>query len=175
MFRLFYIQKFWRYRFKKLLMEQKRVYMGLGSNTGNKKENLMRAIENLSLALGSPAALSSIIESEPWGFESKNSFLNCVAAFDTHLCPTRLLDIIENIERQMGRTTKSTNGQYSDRPIDIDILFYGNESINTERLTIPHPLLHKRDFVLIPLYEIAPRLIHPLQQKSIEELLSDIS
>ena len=156
-------------------MGQEKVFLGLGSNTGNKNENLMRAIENLSLALGSPATLSSIIESEPWGFESKSSFLNCVAAFDTALSPTGLLDIIESIEKQLGRTKKSTKGQDSDRPIDIDILFYGNECINTERLTIPHPQLHKRNFVLIPLCEIAPQLIHPLLQKSIKELIADIS
>lgn len=156
-------------------MNTKRVYLGLGTNTGNKNENLARAIELLSLALGSPVALSSIIESEPWGFESENRFLNCVAAFDTTLNPTLLLDTTEEIERTLGRTRKSLNGQYSDRIIDIDILFYGNEIIESERLTIPHPLLHKRDFVLLPLQEIAPLLVHPRLHKKIEELAKELN
>ncbi|MBE6308197.1 MAG: 2-amino-4-hydroxy-6-hydroxymethyldihydropteridine diphosphokinase [Bacteroidales bacterium] len=156
-------------------MNTKRVYLGLGTNTGNKNENLARAIELLSLALGSPVALSGIIESEPWGFESENRFLNCVAAFDTTLSPTLLLDTTEEIERTLGRTRKSLNGQYSDRIIDIDILFYGNEIIENERLNIPHPLLHKRDFVLLPLQEIAPQLVHPRLHKSIEELAKELN
>lgn len=156
-------------------MNTKRVYLGLGTNTGNKNENLARAIELLSLALGSPVALSNIIESEPWGFESENRFLNCVAAFDTTFSPTLLLDTTEEIERTLGRTRKSLNGQYSDRIIDIDILFYGNEIIESERLTIPHPLLHKRDFVLLPLQEIAPQLVHPRLHKKIEELAKELN
>ena len=156
-------------------MNTKRVYLGLGTNTGNKNENLARAIELLSLALGFPVALSGIFESEPWGFESENRFLNCVAAFDTTLNPTLLLDTTEEIERTLGRTRKSLNGQYSDRIIDIDILFYGNEIIESERLTIPHPLLHKRDFVLFPLQEIAPLLIHPRLHKKIEELAKELN
>ncbi len=157
------------------MMNTKRVYLGLGTNTGNKNENLTRAIELLSLALGSPVALSGIIESEPWGFESENRFLNCVAAFDTTFSPTLLLDTTEEIERTLGRTRKSLNGQYSDRIIDIDILFYGNEIIESERLTIPHPLLHKRDFVLLPLQEIAPLLVHPRLHKKIEELAKELN
>ena len=151
-------------------MTRERVYLGLGSNTGDKKMNLMRAIDLLSLALGSQATLSSIIESEPWGYESSNSYLNCVATFDTTLTPTQLLDTTEDIEKQIGRTQKSIDGQYSDRPIDIDILFYGNETVETPRLTIPHPLLHKRDFVLSPMKEIAPEFVHPLLGFTIEEL-----
>ena len=156
-------------------MNTKRVYLGLGTTTGNKNETLARAIELLSLALGSPVALSGIIESEPWGFESENRFLNCVAAFDTTLNPTLLLDTTEEIERTLGRTRKSLNGQYCDRIIDIDILFYGNEIIVSERLTIPHPLLHKRDFVLLPLQEIAPQLVHPRLHKKIEELAKELN
>lgn len=156
-------------------MNTKRVYLGLGTNTGNKEENLTRAIELLSLALGSPVALSGIIESKPWGFESENGFLNCVAAFDTTLTPASLLDTTEEIERTLGRTRKSLNGEYSDRIIDIDILFYGNDIIESERLTVPHPLLHKRGFVLLPLQEIAPQLIHPRLHRSIEELATELN
>ena len=153
-------------------MEKKTVYLGLGTNTGNKQENMRRAIGSLSLALGSPIACSTFMESEPWGFESDNTFLNCVVAFSTSMPPLALLDTTEQIERSMGRTSKSINGQYSDRIIDIDILFYGNEIIDSKRLTVPHPLLHKRTFVLRPLHEIAPQLTHPAMGRTIDELLA---
>lgn len=148
--------------------------MSLGSNLGDKKENLMRTIEKLSSALGTPAAVSSIIETEPWGFTSANSFFNCVAAFDTALSPTEILYITQETEREMGRTSKSVNGEYKDRIIDIDILLYGDETINTENLTIPHPLMHKRQFVLEPLAQIAPRHLHPTLKKTIAELLNEL-
>ena len=147
------------------------VYLGLGTNIGNKKENLMRAIEALSLALGTCTAQSSFIETAPWGFKSENSFLNCAAAFETTLTPHQLLDTTEKIERELGRTAKSTGGIYNDRIIDIDILLYGCKTVDTERLTIPHPLMHLRDFVLEPLAEIAPNTQHPTTGKSIRELL----
>ena len=146
------------------------VYLGLGTNIGNRKENLTRAIEALSLALGHYTALSSFIETAPWGFNSDNAFLNCTAAFDTELTPHQLLDTTENIERELGRTSKSNGGVYHDRVIDIDILLYGSETVSTERLTIPHPLMHMRDFVLEPLAQIAPHTIHPTTGKSIEQL-----
>ncbi len=146
------------------------VYLGLGTNIGNRKENLTRAIEALSLALGHYTALSSFIETVPWGFDSDNAFLNCAVAFDTELSPFQLLDTTENIERELGRTSKSNGGVYHDRVIDIDILLYGNMTIDTGRLTIPHPLMHMRDFVLEPLAQIAPHTVHPTTGKSIEQL-----
>ena len=150
------------------------VYLGLGTNIGNKKENLTRAIETLSLALGHYTALSSFIETAPWGFESENTFLNCAVAFETVLLPEELLDTTERIERELGRTVKSTGGTYHDRVIDIDILLYGNETIDTPRLTIPHPLMHLRDFVLEPLAEIAPEVVHPTTGKSISRLADEV-
>ena len=146
------------------------VYLGLGTNIGNRKENLTRAIEALSLALGHYTALSSFIETAPWGFDSDNAFLNCAVAFDTELSPFQLLDTTENIERELGRTSKSNGVVYNDRVIDIDILLYGNMTIDTGRLTIPHPLMHMRDFVLEPLAQIAPHTVHPTTGKSIEQL-----
>lgn len=156
------------------MTEKKTTYLGLGTNTGNRKENLTRAIEELSLALGSRIAQSSFMETEPWGFESENRFLNCAVAFTTDKDPVELLDTTEEIERRLGRTQKSSDGVYHDRIIDIDILLYGSETISTERLTIPHPLMHKRDFVLEPLREIAPDVIHPIIGKSINDLLQEL-
>ena len=151
------------------------VYLSLGTNIGNKEQNLTRAIEALSLALGRCIAVSQFIGTEPWGFHSENSFLNCAAAFETKLSPLELLDATERIERELGRTAKSHGGNYSDRIIDIDILLYGNETIETERLTVPHPLMHKRDFVLQPLAEIAPDVVHPVLDKSIILLLKELA
>ena len=151
----------------------KRLYLSLGTNLGNKRENLTRAIELLSLALGKCIAVSQFIETAPWGFDSENSFLNCVAAFETALAPMQLLDMTESIERGLGRTQKSNNGHYRDRIIDIDILLYGDNIIVSDRLTIPHPLMHKRDFVLEPLAEIAPETQHPVLHKSIKQLMEE--
>ena len=150
-----------------------KIYLSLGTNIGNKEENLTRAIEALSLALGKCLAVSTYHETTPWGFDSKNSFLNCAAVFNTETTALQLLDITENLERELGRTTKSTNGNYSDRIIDIDILLCDGEVIETPRLTVPHPLMHKRTFVLAPLAEIAPDTIHPTSGKSISELLAE--
>ena len=150
------------------------VYLGLGTNICNKEENLTRAIEALSLALGHYAALSSFIETAPWGFDSDNAFLNCVVAFETEISPQQLLDTTEDIERKLGRTIKSNEGVYHDRIIDIDILLYGNKVIDTPRLTIPHPLMHLRNFVLEPLSEITPNLVHPTIGKSIKQLAAEL-
>ena len=132
------------------------VYLGLGTNLGDKEANLKAAIEEIRKRVGEVTSLSAFHASEPWGFESENSFLNAVCCVSTDLAPTELLHVTQEIERSLGRLKKSVNGIYSDRIIDIDILLYDDWHIDTPELTIPHPLMWKRDFVMIPLREIAP-------------------
>ncbi len=153
----------------------KRVFLGLGTNLGDKKQNLIQAIEELSLVLGNNINVSSFIESEPWGFSSQNRFMNCVVEYSTTMQPEELLRTTEKIEHKLGRISKSANNIYSDRIIDIDILLYADEIIETPVLTIPHPLMHKRQFVLEPLAQIAPQIIHPILGESIEKLLRNLN
>lgn len=130
------------------------VYLGLGSNLGNRKKLLLQAIRLISEQVGKVTRQSSLIETEPWGFESNNKFLNAVILCETTKPPREVLEITQQIERDMGRTKKSVSVGYSDRTVDIDILLYDDLTIDEPDLKIPHPLMHKRDFVMIPLKEI---------------------
>lgn len=129
------------------------IILSLGTNIGNKKKNLNEAIRRIS-AFAEITRQSSMIETEPWGFESKNIFLNIVIVIETSLSPLELLDATQKIEREMGRTEKSVNGVYHDRIIDIDIIDYNKIKMDTPRLILPHPRAHLRDFVMIPLQEL---------------------
>lgn len=129
-------------------------YLSLGSNLGDRHATMQSAILLLGKQAGTVDRVSSAIETEPWGFESANKFLNMCIRIITTLSPEQLLATTKDIELQLGRTTKSVNGQYHDRPIDIDILTYDDIHINTTSLTLPHPHMHERDFVMIPLREI---------------------
>jgi 2-amino-4-hydroxy-6-hydroxymethyldihydropteridine diphosphokinase len=139
------------------------VYLSLGTNLGDKEHNLLSAITEIERRIGPVRAQSAFLFTEPWGFESENTFLNAAVCVETELSPNALLRVTQQIERDMGRTEKSTiNGQqstvtYHDRIIDIDILLYDDLHINTPKLTIPHPHMYERDFVLIPLREILPQ------------------
>lgn len=144
-------------------------YLSLGTNIGNKRRNLITAAALLAERVGDILALSDIYETEPWGFESENTFLNAALALRTLLSPLELLDATRLIEIEMGRVKKS-NGTYQDRIIDIDILMYDDIVMQTLQLTIPHPLMHKRSFVMEPLAEIAPDVVHPVFHKTIAEL-----
>ena len=144
-------------------------YLGLGSNIGDRKENLCQAILMFSSKVGSVVAVSSLYESEAWGFESKNKFLNAVVLIETELYPEELLSDIKEIEATLGREKKKTTN-YEDRLIDIDILFYDELVYETDNLIIPHPHIEKRKFVLAPMAEIAPDFVHPIISKKIKEL-----
>ena len=132
------------------------VYLGLGTNLGDKEANLKAAVEEIGKRVGEVTSLSAFHVSEPWGFTSGHTFLNAVCCVLTDFRPMEVLRLTQDIERSLGRLKKSVDGHYSDRLIDIDILLYDDLRIATPKLTIPHPLMWKRDFVMIPLREIAP-------------------
>ena len=145
-------------------------YLALGTNIGNKRRNMITAAALLAERVGDVLALSGFYETEPWGFQSENTFLNAGLQLDTSLSPLELLKATQEIEIEMGRTQKS-NGAYHDRIIDIDILLYDNLVLQTPELTLPHPLMHERLFVMEPLAEIAPNVIHPVFKKPVISLL----
>lgn len=151
------------------------VYIALGSNLGNRENNIKKAIIALDKIIGKLIKCSSFYETSPVGFCSNNYFINAAAIFETFLLPLELLEETEYVERILGRSEKSRNKQYSDRCIDIDILFYDNLIIQTEALTIPHPEIHNRLFVLEPLNEIAPAVLHPILQKTVKQLFEDLT
>lgn len=147
-------------------------YLGLGTNLGEDKTGILhQAIDHIGEQVGRVLACSSFMESEPWGFSSDNRFLNAVVAIDTALSPHELLETTQSIERLMGRTHKTVDGNYTDRNIDIDILLYGDCVIATAELTIPHAHLLQRQFVYIPLLEIAPDVIYPTNGIPLSELV----
>lgn len=149
------------------------VYLGLGTNIGNKRKNMVTAAALLAERAGDVLSLSSFYETEPWGFASENTFLNAALELETTCSPMELLRLTQQIEREMGRTQKS-DGSYHDRIIDIDILLYGNEVVHHEDLVVPHPLMQQRLFVMQPLAEIAPSLVHPILQKSMYDLYMNL-
>lgn len=149
-------------------------YLSLGTNLGNKEENLRAAMKLIEEQIGNIVSQSAFYTSEPWGFMSENSFLNNVVAVSTTMTPEKLLETTQHIEFTLGRTRKSVNGQYADRLIDIDILFYDQQVTNTPTLTLPHPLMHRRLFVLEPLNQIAPTLTHPILKKDINTLFREL-
>ena len=141
-------------------MQRTDVYLGLGSNLGDRHTLLLQAIERLITRVGPMLRCSSFIESEPMGFESEHHFLNAVVLLQTELSARQILEVTQEIERELGRTEKSvsetTDGRsvYHDRTIDIDILLYGDQTINEPDLQIPHPHMEERPFVMNPLHEV---------------------
>jgi 2-amino-4-hydroxy-6-hydroxymethyldihydropteridine diphosphokinase len=157
-------------------MKQKEhtVLLSLGSNIPPRKQTIQKAIDLIRANYGSTNELciSPIYETEPWGFDSETNFLNlCVVAY-TVKKPSEILEINQDIETALGRKPKTSDG-YESRPVDIDILFFDNQIISNEKLTIPHPQLEKRKFVLQPLNDIASNYLHPRLGKTISQLLVD--
>lgn len=143
------------------------VYLGLGSNMGPRAANLRTAAALISKNIGKIAKQSHMYETDPWGNTDQDSFYNQVLMINTTLDPREILSEISKIEREMGREKKE---KWGPRLIDIDVLFYGKRIIRDKGLEIPHPELHKRNFVLVPLMEIAPDLEHPVLHEQIDEL-----
>lgn len=132
------------------------VYLSLGSNIGNRRLFIKDAIGLIDERVGKVIRQSSLIETEPWGFTSPNRFINACVACKTRLSPQKVLVTTQEIEKKMGRREKSNNGEYHDRIIDIDILLYDDVAIREPGLTIPHPRMKEREFVMKPLSEIYP-------------------
>ncbi len=147
------------------------VYLGLGSNMGNRQDNLDRALDFLSQRLR-VERVSSVYDTEPIGNINQPRFLNLVCQGYTRLAPMELLALAKGVESKLGRTPSKSNAP---RPIDVDILFYDDQVIETPELVIPHPRLTERAFVLVPLDEITPDLVHPVTGKTIKELLKEVT
>jgi len=148
-------------------------YIGIGSNLGKKRENYLEALERIAKVPNTRIVKeSSLYESEPWGGESREWYVNGVIEIETELTPDDLLKKCQNIERAMGR--KRVRKRWGARIIDLDILLYDNLIVGKKNLKIPHPEMHKRKFVLIPLSEIAPQIVHPILGMTISELLVSV-
>ncbi|MBR5238127.1 MAG: 2-amino-4-hydroxy-6-hydroxymethyldihydropteridine diphosphokinase [Paludibacteraceae bacterium] len=144
------------------------IILSIGTNIGDRQANIANAITALG-QIGKVITVSPIYTSEPWGFESENGFYNIALILETSLSPLDLLYATQQIERDLGRTAKTTTS-YTDRIIDIDIIDYNNQTIDTQTLTLPHKLMHKRNFVLYPLADIAPNWQHPILKLTATEL-----
>ena len=151
------------------------IILSIGTNIGDRERNIENAVKALG-EIGKVTAISPIYTSEPWGFESENGFYNIALTMESDLSPLDLLRETQRIEKELGRTAKTTT-EYADRVIDIDIIDYDNQiikisqqSIVNSLLTLPHPLMHLRNFVLYPLADIAPEWVHPILKLTAQEL-----
>ena len=148
------------------------VYIGIGSNLGNREKNCRQAVELLENKGILIKKKSSLYETEPWGIRDQPLFFNMAIEIETELKPEELLEVLQAVETEIGR---EKTFKWGPRIIDLDILLYDDIILREETLTIPHPLMHERDFVLRPLSEIAPDMKHPILQLSIGELLNNLS
>ena len=145
-------------------------YIGIGSNLGNREANIKKSIKLIRRKC-KMLKISPLYETEPVGFKNQEWFLNCAVKIRTGLSAEKLLDFLQSIEKTLNKKIKIKNGP---RTIDLDILFFNDEIINEKKLAVPHPRLHRRLFVLMPLKEISPKLKHPLLKKTINELLGNL-
>ncbi len=154
------------------MKEKQEVVIGLGSNMGDRKRFLELAITEMEKVFNSKAIRSPIYESAAWGFQSDYQFLNCCIVLTTDLAPEDVLEETKLIEKKLGRVNKSKNFVYESRVVDLDILYFGDKVLVSNNLTIPHPLMYDRMFVIRPLADICPGLIDPVKKVTILELLS---
>lgn len=145
------------------------VFLGIGSNLGDRERSIKKSLSMIEAQIGRVVEVSSIYETEPWGFQSNDNFLNIVLKLETELEPSVLMKRILIIESRLGRTR--SDKQYTSRVIDIDILLYGDQIIDEVNLKVPHPFMPERKFVLIPFCELAPRMVHPILKTSFASLL----
>ncbi len=149
-------------------------YLSLGSNLGNREEYIKNAIAEIDRQVGKITKLSSLYETEPWGFNSENKFINVAVEVKTELSITNLSEIIHKIENEAGRVRDVNVAGYIDRVIDIDILLFDNIISDNPQITLPHPKMHLREFVIEPLVEIAPDVIHPILNISIKDISNSL-
>lgn len=150
-------------------------YINIGSNLGNRKDNITNALKRLETVLKSTITPSTMISSTAWGYDSENTFINVGATFESKLSPFEVLKIAKNVEHNMDSAVhRNQDGTYCDRLIDIDIIAVDDLVIHSETLTIPHPRMHMREFVLRPMIELAPNWIHPGLHKTPQQLLEEI-
>jgi|SRR5208283_704030 len=147
-------------------------YLGVGSNIGNREANCLNSLEHLKKRGIVIRKCSAMYETEPWGKQDQPRFINMAVEAETDMSPENLLDLLKNIEHAMGREETT---RWGPRVIDLDILFYDDGIVTSERLHLPHPMLHVREFVLIPLVDIAPDKMHPTLHKTIRELWEDLT
>lgn len=151
---------------------EERVFISIGSNIGDREENCREAARLIAISgRAEVVRRSRLYETEPWGVKEQPPFVNSVVEVATELSPGGLLSLLKSIEAGMGRTPSP---RWGERVIDLDILFYGSEVVSEEGLVVPHPRLHERAFVLVPLAEIAPDLIHPVMKISVRDMLNGL-
>ena len=150
------------------------LYLSIGSNLGDKRNFLLQAIALIRERVGRVVCMSRFYETEPWGYTSTNTYLNAALEVETSLSALEVLAITQDIERELGRQRKSMNREYFDRSIDIDLLLMDDIIVRSEALNLPHPLMHERLFVMEPMVEIAPTVMHPVLKKTICEIFNSL-
>jgi 2-amino-4-hydroxy-6-hydroxymethyldihydropteridine diphosphokinase len=148
------------------------IFLSLGTNLGDKSDNIDNACIQIQNRIGQIIQQSPVYETEPWGFDTENVFFNLVLQIQSHFSAFEILHKAKTIESEMGRAERKSTG-YASRIIDIDILFYGYQVVHAPELVIPHPRIHERKFVLVPLNDIAPDFLHPEYNKTISQLLAN--
>ena len=154
-------------------MASESVFVLLGSNLGDRELLVNQACRMMGERCGEIVAKSRLFESEPWGFQSEHWFLNMVVRLATPLSPDALMQELLNIEKELGRDRTVQHEGYVSRPMDLDILYYGDEIIDTQLVIVPHPRLHQRRFTLLPLCDVAPDFVHPTIKKTNLQLLDE--